>query len=255
MINSNSQSSASVSLITGAATGIGRATAVKLAAAGNRILISDLNDDLLLQTKEQLSKAGATFKSVPMDLSEKNSLEAGFAEALEAFGQINHLVNNAGRPLLRPATDVTWEEWDSVINVNLKAAYFLSSLFAKQALSRNQSGAIVNIASTHGLTGLAGRSVYGISKGGLIQMSKMLAIEWAENCIRVNAIAPTTIITPSRAQFLPEGQKREEAKSRIPLNRFPQAEEVAAAVLYLISDDAISITGHTLAIDGGLLAE
>ena len=86
-------------------------------------------------------------------------------------------------------------------------------------------------------------------------MSKILAIEWAENCIPVNAIAPTTIITPSRAQFLPEGPKMEEAKSRIPLNRFPQAEEVAAAVLYLISDDAISITGHTLAIDGGLLAE
>ena len=255
MSNSNANADSYVSLITGAATGIGQETALRLAANGNRILISDLNHDLLSKTKEHLTKAGANFKSITMDISDKNSLETGFAEALSAFGKIDHLINNAGRPLLRPAIDVTWEEWDSVINVNLKAAFFLSGLFANQAISKNHSAAIVNIASTHGLTGLAGRSVYGISKGGLIQMSRMLAIEWAEQKIRVNAVAPTTILTPSRIEFLPEGDKRDVAKSRIPLNRFPEATEIAAAILYLLSDDASSITGHTLAIDGGLLAE
>jgi NAD(P)-dependent dehydrogenase (short-subunit alcohol dehydrogenase family) len=110
------------------------------------------------------------------------------------------------------------------------------------------------MASTHGMTGIAGRSVYGISKAGLIQMTRMLAIEWADRNIRVNAIAPTTVMTESRQQLLSDPDKRAAALSRIPSGRFVTPEEIAAAVVYLASPGAASVTGHTLPVDGGLMA-
>ena len=244
-----------VSMITGAGSGIGQAIAKKLANAGNKVVICDQNSKMLLKTEEYLENNQSSFKSITMDISDKYSLEKGFNQASKAFGKIDHLINNAGRPLIKNATEVTWEEWDEVMDVNMKGAYFLSVLFAKEAVKKNHPAAIVNIASTHGLVGISGRSVYGISKGGLIQMSRMLAIEWAELNIRVNSIAPTTVLTPSREISLPEGKKRDCAKARIPQKRFPEADEIASAVYYLLSSDAQSITGHTLAIDGGLLSE
>ena len=113
---------------------------------------------------------------------------------------------------------------------------------------------MVSLASTHGLTGIAGRSVYGISKGGIIQMTRMLAIEWAPLGIRVNAVAPATVLTPSREKMLSDPAVRARMLARIPLGRFPAADEVAAAVCYLASDAAASITGQVLALDGGLTA-
>ena len=110
------------------------------------------------------------------------------------------------------------------------------------------------MASTHGMTGIAGRSVYGISKAGLIQMTRMLAIEWADKNIRVNAIAPTTVMTESRQQMLSDPKVRAAALSRIPTGRFATPEEIAAAVVYLASPGAASVTGHTLPVDGGLTA-
>jgi NAD(P)-dependent dehydrogenase (short-subunit alcohol dehydrogenase family) len=155
--------------------------------------------------------------------------------------------------LIKPAVDVGWADWDDVVTINLKGAYFLSQKFAAHCITRNRPGCIVSIASTHGLTGFAGRSVYGISKGGLIQMTRMLAIEWAGHNIRVNAVAPSTALTPSRLQML-DPQTRERMLGRIPLSCFITPEEVAAAVCYLASPGAASITGQTLVLDGGLTA-
>jgi NAD(P)-dependent dehydrogenase (short-subunit alcohol dehydrogenase family) len=162
-------------------------------------------------------------------------------------------VNNAGRALLKPATEVSWADWDDVIDTNLKGAYFLSQHFAADCLRQKRSGAIVNMASTHGLTGLADRSVYGISKAGLIHMTKMLAIEWAADKIRVNAVAPATVMTPSRDAMLGDEAKTR-MLARIPSGRFVTADEVAAAVCYLASPAAASVTGATLVVDGGLTA-
>jgi 2-deoxy-D-gluconate 3-dehydrogenase len=175
-------------------------------------------------------------------------------QATQAFGAIDVLVNNAGRALQKPAVDVTWAEWNDVIDINLKGGFFLSTAFARHCLERTRGGAIISMASTHGLTGIAGRSVYGVSKGGIIQMTRMLAIEWAPLGIRVNAVAPATVLTPSREKMLSEPQTRARMLARIPLGRFPSAEEVAAAVCYLASDAAASITGQTLVLDGGLTA-
>ena len=176
------------------------------------------------------------------------------AQAAGAHDAIDVLVNNAGVPLQRPATEVTWAEWDAVIDVNLKGSYFLATAFARHCRERSRGGAVISIASTHGLTGIADRSVYGLSKGGIIQMTRMLAIEWAPLGIRVNAIAPATVLTPSREKILSDPEARARMLARIPLGRFPEADEIAAAVCYLASDAARSITGHTLVIDGGLTA-
>ena len=164
------------------------------------------------------------------------------------------LVNNAGRALIKPAIVITWDYWDAVVDVNLKGAYFLACRLARHCIDHKRPGAIVNIASTHGLTGLAGRTVYGISKGGMIQMARMLAIEWAGQGIRVNAVALSTVITESRQEMLKDPEVRERMLGRIPSGRFPEAGEIAAAVRYLVSADAVSVTGHTLVVDGGLTA-
>ena len=150
--------------------------------------------------------------------------------------------------------DVTDAEWDDVIDTNLKGAFFLSQLFGRACIAGKRPGAIVSMASTHGMTGIAGRSVYGISKAGLIQMTRMLAIEWAGHDIRVNAIAPTTVMTELRQQLLADPDKRAAALARIPSGRFATPEEIAAAVVYLASPGAASVTGVTLPVDGGLTA-
>jgi NAD(P)-dependent dehydrogenase (short-subunit alcohol dehydrogenase family) len=138
-----------------------------------------------------------------------------------------------------------------VIDINLKGAYFLARAFAAHCIAKKRPGSIVSIASTHGMTGLAGRSVYGISKGGLIQMSRMLAIEWAAHDIRVNAVAPATVLTASR-QALLDAPARARMLARIPSGRFVTPEDVAAAVVFLAGPESGSITGQTLPVDGGL---
>ena len=163
----------------------------------------------------------------------------------------NVLINNAATALVKPAVDVTWDDWDTVVNANLKGSYFLSSQFAKCCIETNKSGSIVNIASTHGFLGFAGRSVYGTSKGGMIQMTRMLALEWAGNNIRVNTISPGTIMTDSRQQSLNKEAQLKMLK-RIPYGRFPEEKDISEAVIYLIG--AKNVTGQNIIIDGGMSA-
>lgn len=240
-------------LVTGASTGLGYAIACALAREGYDLAVTDLDVAMFDALLREPAVQGRKVATVPLDLRSEDNIRQAFSAAADALGLIRLLVNNAGRALIKPATDASWAEWDDVIDINLKGAYFLSQQFAAHCIAREQSGAIVSIASTHGLTGIAGRSVYGISKAGLIQMSRMLAIEWADKNIRVNAIAPATALTPSRQRMLDE-TSRERMLARIPSGRFITPEEIAAAVCYLASPAAASITGHTLTLDGGLTA-
>ena len=162
---------------------------------------------------------------VALDLRSEDSIRQAIAQTAQALGSIGVLVNNAGVPLQKPATEVTWSEWDAVIDVNLKGGYFLATAFARHCRDGGCGGAVVNIASTHGLTGIADRSVYGISKGGIIQMTRMLAIEWAPLGIRVNAVAPATVLTPSREKMLSDPDARARMLARIPLGRFVTPED------------------------------
>jgi NAD(P)-dependent dehydrogenase (short-subunit alcohol dehydrogenase family) len=249
-----SGTSSRTAVVTGASTGIGRAIALALGRAGYDLAVTDLETAWLADLIADGSIETCKVVPIALDLrSEKSILEA-IEQAAQAFGTIDVLVNNAGRALQQPAVDVTAAEWDDVIDINLKGSFFLSTAFARHCIAHKRGGAVVSLASTHGLTGIAGRSVYGISKGGIIQMTRMLAVEWAPLGIRVNAIAPATVLTPSRERMLSGPDARARMLARIPLGRFPAADEVAAAVCYLASDAARSITGQVLALDGGLTA-
>ena len=241
-------------LITGTSAGLGRAIAIALAREGYDLALTELDTAALKDTLAQPVITKRKAVPIALDLRSQDSIKAAFARATKEFGDIDLLVNNAGRALLKPVVDVTEAEWDDVIDTNLKGAFFLSQLFGRHCVARGRPGAIVNMASTHGMTGIAGRSVYGISKAGLIQMTRMLAIEWADKNIRVNAIAPTTVMTESRQQLLSDPKARATALSRIPSGRFATPEEIAAAVVYLARPGEASVTGHTLPVDGGLTA-
>jgi 2-deoxy-D-gluconate 3-dehydrogenase len=233
---------------------LGRAIAIALAREGYDLALTELDTGLLRETLTQGDIARRKTVPLALDLRNQDSIRAAFERALAELGEIDVLVNNAGRALVRPSVDVSEAEWDDVIDTNLKGAFFLSQLFGRTCIARQRPGAIVSMASTHGVIGIPGRAVYGISKAGLIQMTRMLAIEWAALGIRVNAVAPTTVLTESRQQMLADPKVRADMLSRIPTGRFATPEEVAAAVVYLASPLAASVTGHTLMVDGGLTA-
>ena len=241
-------------LVTGTSAGLGRAIAVALAREGYDLALTELDTAMLKDTLAHPDIAKRKAIPIALDLRSQASIAAAFERATTALGQLDLLVNNAGRALVRPSVDVTEAEWDDVIDTNLKGAFFLSQLFGRACLAAGRPGAIVSMASTHGMIGIPQRAVYGISKAGLIQMTRMLAIEWADKNIRVNAVAPTTVMTESRQQMLNDPKVRADMLSRIPTGRFATPEEVAAAVVYLASPGAASVTGHTLMVDGGLTA-
>jgi 2-deoxy-D-gluconate 3-dehydrogenase len=238
--------------VTGASQGIGAAVALRLARDGFDVVVSSTHPEKLAPVVEGVRTAGARAVTVGLDVREQASIERAMAQAVTACGRLDVLVNNAGVPLKKPALDVTPADWQEVIDVNLKGTFFMSQQMGRHLVKAGKPGCIVSIASTHGLVALAGRSAYGIAKAAVTQMTRMLAIEWAEHGIRVNAVAPGRVDTPSRAWSLGEPGYRESALARIPLRRFGTVDDVAAAVSYLVSPAASYITGQTLVLDGGL---
>jgi NAD(P)-dependent dehydrogenase (short-subunit alcohol dehydrogenase family) len=240
--------------VTGASYGVGAATALALARDGFDLAISARRAENLDETLAKLAATGVRVAPVVLDLGSQASIEQAMAEVVSAFGRLDLLVNNAGGNLRKPATDVSWAEWDALMASNLRGAFFMSQQVGRHLIAAGRPGAIVNIASTHGLVGAAERSVYGIAKGALIQMTRMLAVEWAPHGVRVNAIAPGRLDTrsPSRAERTDDPAYMQAMLARIPLNRLATVEEVAAAICYLASAQAASITGQVLVLDGGL---
>lgn len=241
-----------VAYVTGASVGIGQAIAARLARLGYDLVITGRTSGSLAETQVQCEGLGARVLPQYFDVSDISGSARAFEEAAEGTGPIEVLVNNAAIPLLRPAIEVNEEEWDSILGPNLKGAYFMSQSLARHLSSSNRKGCIVNIASTHGIVALKDRSVYGIAKAGMIHMTRMLAVEWADLGITVNCVAPATVSTPSREKSLADPTKRRFMLDRIPLGRFGASEEVAGAVAYLVSKDAAFTTGQTIVLDGGL---
>jgi NAD(P)-dependent dehydrogenase (short-subunit alcohol dehydrogenase family) len=239
--------------ITGATQGLGATLAQRLAQDGYDVAVSGTNIDNLSQTVAALKASGARAIAVPLDLRSQASTEQAMAQVVREFGELDVLVNNAGITTRSLAVDTTREEWQAIIDVNLTGTFFMSQQMGRHLIAQKRAGCIVNLSSTHGLIGFAQRSAYGVSKAGISQMTRMLAIEWAEHRIRVNAVAPGTVATPSRVAFFGADPKGfSEMIARVPLARLCEMDEVAAMVSYLASPAAEYITGQTMVLDGGL---
>ncbi|GBC94420.1 3-oxoacyl-[acyl-carrier-protein] reductase FabG [bacterium HR16] len=242
-----------IALVTGAgkdSRGIGQGIAVALAREGADVAVASHTLANALRVADAVQTLGRRSLAVEMDVSRAESVEAGVAEVLSAFGRIDILVNNAG--ITRDALLVRMreEDWDAVLDVNLKGAFLCSRAVAR-VMMKQRSGCIINITSIMGLTGNAGQVNYASAKAGLIGFTKSLARELGSRNIRVNAVAPGWIET-AMTDALPD-QVREAILKQIPLGRLGRAEDVAGAVVFLCSEEASYITGQVLTVDGGLV--
>ncbi|HYH41528.1 MAG TPA: glucose 1-dehydrogenase [Burkholderiales bacterium] len=240
-------------LVTGASQGLGAAIALRLARDGYDVAVTELTPEPLGEVVSKLEALGARAVPVVLDVRSQDSIESAFRLATSAIGPLDVLVNNAGVTLRRDAVDVSREEWDAVNSVNLTGTFFMCQQMGRHLIADKRPGCIVSLASTHGVVSLAQRSTYGITKGAIIHMTRMLAFEWAAHGVRVNAIAPGTIETPSRAAYFKEfPQARKDMLARVPAGHFGTPEDVAGAVAYLAGADGAFVTGQTLLLDGGL---
>ncbi len=243
-----------VALVTGASYGVGAATALALARDGYDLAITATKTGNLENTRRQLEGLGANVAALALDLCSQDRIEATTAEVVRQLGRLDVLVNNAGAHGRKPAVDITRDDWERIFDPNLTGTFFLTQQFGRYLIANERRGSVVFITSTHAVRGAAVRLMYGVSKGALHQMTRMLAVEWAPNGIRVNAVAPGRMLTdsPSRQETGTDPKYIEAMIKRTPLNRLATAEEVADAVVYLSGPSAVSITGQILVIDGGL---
>jgi len=240
-----------VALITGAAGGLGGAIARAYGAAGARVFLHDLFEDKLKEFASALNADGIRTGYKVLDITASGAPQKLVDAAVKEMGRIDILVNSAGINRPEKAEDVTEKNWDDVMNINLRAMFFVSQAAGKHMIARGGEGKIINLSSQAGSVAIPLRAAYCSSKGAVNQLTKTLALEWAKHRIVVNAIAPTFVETPFTAQMFQDEEFKKYVLASIPLGRMVTAEEVANAALFLASDLAGMITGHVLAVDGG----
>jgi NAD(P)-dependent dehydrogenase (short-subunit alcohol dehydrogenase family) len=239
-------------LVTGASSGLGRHFAGVLAAAGAKVTVAARREAALAETVTAIRDLGAQAQSVRMDVTDASSMEQAFFAAEAQFGPVGILINNAGVTITRAALDMTANDWTSVIDTNLKGAWVVAQHAARRMIQHDIGGSIVNIASILGLRVAGGVATYAISKAGLVQMTKALALEWARHRIRVNALAPGYIETELNDAFFSSDAGKALVR-RIPQRRLGEAKELDGPLLLLVSDAGSYMTGSVIAVDGGHL--
>ena len=242
-------------LVTGAGSGLGRSIALALAEAGADVAVTELPSRL-----ENARAVAASIRSigrkalvVKLDVTSVKNIERAVAEVVRGFSRIDILVNNAGINIPRQALEVTEEDWDRVLDVNLKGVFFCAQAVGREMVRRG-SGKIINIASQNGVVGYHDRAAYCSSKAGVVNLTRVLAIEWAPHQVNVNAVAPTFVLTPLTEKMFANPAFSREIHRRIPLGRLGKPEDIVGAVVFLASPAADLITGHTLLVDGGWTA-
>jgi NAD(P)-dependent dehydrogenase (short-subunit alcohol dehydrogenase family) len=240
-----------IALVTGGSRGLGAGIAVELAQAGADVAITARQVASLEKTKQAVEGIGRRVFPLELEVTELDSIHTAVDRVEQEFGPISILVNNAGINIPRPATEMTAQEWDAVVDTNLRGVFFCSQAVGRYMIPRRR-GKIINISSAAGLVASLERAHYGPSKAGVNMMTQDLAYEWAQYNITVNAVAPTVVETELAAVTLNRPGMRERFLARVPLRRLGTVEDVSAAVLYLASPAADFLTGVVLPVDGGL---
>ncbi len=239
-----------VALVTGAGRGLGKAMALALAGAGSDVVCVARTGAQIAETCAAIGRLGRRAAAIPADVASSESVDRMCAAAVAEFGKIDILVNNAGIGIGKPFCDVTDDEWDRVMNVNLRGAFYCTRAVGRGMVARRE-GKVINISSILGIRGYQHFVSYCVSKGALAQFTRALALEWARYRINVNAIAPGQFVTAFNEAAYADEKFREASLRRIPFRRFGRPEELGPAVVFLASRASDYMTGETIYIDGG----
>ena len=242
-----------VAIVTGGGRGIGRAIALGLADCGVKLVLASRTQAELDQVASEVKEKGSDAKAVATDLMKSESIDALVETAMESYGRVDILINNAARSFMRPLMELREDGWDKIFDVNCKAVFLLSRAVAK-IMADQGGGKIVNITTIGAVRGGAGMGVYHASKAALTMLNKCMAVEWAPMNINVNAVGPGLAKTAFSQPLWSNPEVEQMAAGRIPKGRLAEPEEVVGAVLFLCSEDADYIVGETIYVDGGSLA-
>ncbi len=243
-----------VALVTGASRGIGRDLGRALAHAGASVAVAGRSEDDLHSLVAEIETEGGAAHAVPIDLRDVESIRGAVERAVSRFGRLDVLVNNAGLGTNHDALDATVAEWDELMAVNLRGLFFACQAAGRHMVGRG-FGRIVNMSSQAGSVGIRRHAAYCASKGGVVQLTRVLALEWAPYGVTVNAVAPTFIRTPGTAERLDDPEFLADVLERLPIGHVGSPMDVAGAVVYLASPAASLVTGAVLAVDGGWTAQ
>ncbi|MBM4433070.1 MAG: 3-oxoacyl-ACP reductase FabG, partial [Chloroflexi bacterium] len=243
-----------VAIVTGSASGIGRAIAVEFAKEGASVCVADKNLDGAKAVADEIKKTGGKATPIKVDVSKLSDIDNMVATAVKEYGKIDILVNNAGVYIKGTILDLTEQAWDTMMDVMLKGTFFCSQRVVPHMLKQGK-GKIINLGSTFGAVGFFDASAYCAAKGGIINLTRQMALDLAPKKINVNALGPGTTDTPLMAPDLAKPDTARLYMERLPIGRVARPQEIAWGAVYLASDEADFVTGHTLFIDGGWLTQ